>query len=473
MRVDDGKSACVLLDLYLVALRHILGNGIDHRHAAFVAVHVREGIAPYISDGRVVRCTIGNLLAAVRVFRIRTLFRHGIRGGQRIVSRFFAIRVHMYGHALRTHAVLVVVVRPDLGDGQGILSDLGIQRVGHVKALDFSRVALHRILSDSVRDLRAVLVDRQIRKTECPGSVLTLGDVGILNLLTVGQQVDVDLLRPGTAAVVLVHPCLGTGDLSGLRRIGIDHVITDDLRLVILYRILGYGVHDLGTVLITVHLVEGVRPHAVLVRTHHARRIPLAVGKQPDRDMLRTFSVAVIVVHPGLGSGNPDLFRFMGVGNGKVFDRRLVTVHRILGDGIDDLLLVLIKQWHAAEGVRPGILSGFRHGLAPDFLSVGKQVDGNGFRTLSVLIMRILPDLGHRQRGPYGLRLVGDHKRIRAGLYRRSKILFRRILLNDLVEDRIALLMHAKSREASAPAVPFAKCQSQSCVRKIVLRFGV
>ena len=84
----------------------------------------------------------------------------------------------------------------------------------------------------------------------------------------------------------------------------------------------------------------------------------------------------------------------MGVGDGKAVYGSGITGHRILGDGVYDLLSVFVFG-QVGEAPRPAVGRGDGAGFAGDLLAVGQQPDGDFIRAHAVLVVRVVPDLLH------------------------------------------------------------------------------
>ena len=170
--------------------------------------------------------------------------------------------------------------------------------------------------------------------------------------------------------------------------------------LVTLHRILGDGVLDLLAVLAEpVKVVEGVAPAALFgddaaAGTH-------AVRQDIDDDPLRTDSVRVVSVVPGLDARDDHLIRLqdlrnMHVGYIKSVDGGLVLRNLVLDNGVGNLGSIRRVPVAASEAVSPAsalVRTVLRHDLAVDPLAVGKKVDGDLFRTDAVQVVLVIPGL--------------------------------------------------------------------------------
>ena len=246
-------------------------------------------------------------------------------------------------------------------------------RVGHVKAVHHGLVAAHRILGDGVDDLLA-LRTILVQIGEGPAPAVRLGNDLAAYAHAVRLQMDGDVLRTDAVRVVTVVPGLRTGNhdllrLHMLRRMGIGNVESVYNSLVIRNRVLRNGVGDgiaLGVLLR--EGAEAVSPASVRIGAPCVHRLAAhkgAVRSQNNGDLLRTDSVRVVSVVPGLHARNLNHFgrrnlRRMRVGHGKSAphvsgDLRLVILDGDLLDRIGDGAAALRKHRKIGKRVGPGI----------------------------------------------------------------------------------------------------------------------
>ena len=218
--------------------------------------------------------------------------------------------------------------------------------------------------------------------------------------------------------------------------------------------LLGYGIAGLFTVPVLRHVFKTELPFAVLIRRNlEGINIPRSILIRHKREdyILRTQSVGIIAVFPGLCAGDSNGFRCMCVGYCKAVcqisgDLRLVTFYPIFFDGINDLFAshrfrLIIKR--ESPGVRRStvLAAACGNGDAHHFLAVCQQGNRYRLRTNAVLVVCILPDLGATDGDPFGFRIdhfVGDNKAFRcvSGNCRRLIIVYR--LLINRVPDFLA-----------------------------------
>ena len=226
---------------------------------------------------------------------------HGLAG-------VLAVCQQAEGDLVGTDAVLVVVVVPDLLDGNGGLLDFVL--VGDGQAVDGGGVALGNLgLLHGVDDGLAVLVDLEALEGVGPvgSGQLCGGDHS-----AVGQQVDGDGAGTDAVLVVLVIPLLGDGDVLAVDLVGVGQsdlgVLEGDGGGVIL--VLGQlldGVHmDLALGLddqVIGLAVPGVAPAVLGIQDNGLTDGALALH-QLDGDLGGTDAVLVALVVPDLGDGD-------------------------------------------------------------------------------------------------------------------------------------------------------------------------
>ena len=181
----------------------------------------------------------------------------------------------------------------------------------------------------------------------------------------------------------------------------------------------------------------------------------LPVGQQADGDGIRALAVLVVRVVPDLFNGYGGLFGRVGVGDGKAVggvagDPGRVTLHVHFLHRIDDggALFVRIQIGEAALPA-VGRVEGER---CVGVLPVGQQADGDGLRTLAVLIVRVVPDLFNGYGGLFGRVGVGDGKAV-GGVAGDRGLVTRHAHLLHRIGDGDARVVHGQIGEAARPAV--------------------
>ena len=379
-----------------------------HRSGHMRVRHVVAGDVRGIAFHRVLGDGVDDLNAAVSVLvdlvlrQFAEVPRPAIVLGHGRAGDLFAVGKQMDGDTLRTLPVLVVVIRPGLAAADG--HQLRCMGVLHVIAGDGRIVTFNSVLGDGVDDLHAAFTGRLVNLVlrqivEAPVPVGRGRSCGLaFHFLAVGQQPDRDAVGPDAVLVVRVGPGLCAAHRHRIRRMGVLHVIAGDGRIVTFNSVLGDGVDDLHAAF-TGRLVDLVLRQIVEapVPVGRGRRCGFAlhfhaVGQQPDRDALRPDAVLVVRVGPGLRTAHVHRIRRMRVCHDVAVDARDVFVNGVLGDGVCDLLAVLVL---IQVGERPRPLVLFGHGLAFERLVVGKQIKCNAIGPNAVLVVVIVPDLGH------------------------------------------------------------------------------
>ena len=243
------------------------------------------------------------------------------------------------------------------------------------------------------------------------------------------MQAEDDALRPQALCVIVVIPDLGDGNVDGLRivRVGNDKAFfrtSAHLHFISGHFLFGYGIVDLLAVLILRHVCKTELPFAVLIRRNRdgIHRIVLICQKR-KLDILRTQSVCILTVFPGLCAGDRDEFRIVRVRYGEAVirisgDLRFVSFYRHFFDGVKDFFTALcLRQLVKREcpGIRRSAASCVDCGNvdAPHFFAIRQQSNRYFLRTKAILIICVLPDLGALDGDLFRIRIdhfVGDLK---------------------------------------------------------------
>ena len=390
--VGDGKA----VDLGGVASHLILGDGVHDLLAVRILGQLGEGVRPdAISTG-----SNGNLLALNRL----------------------AVSQQLHGDEVRTQAILILAVHPLLGhSGRGFL---GIAGVGHGHGRNGVRIvpghvhighviAGHTDLFDGVVDQTAALVLVEVGEAELPVALHVGSRIGAVNLRAISQQVHGDADRTLAILVIRIVPHLGAVDADLLDVVLVGDVEAIDGRGVASHRALFDGVLDQSTVVaILGQAGEAVRPLALVIGCNGSHLVcqSHAVSLQLHGDAAGALAILVVVVVPGLGAGDNSGLGSMGVGHGKASssvaaDDARVALNLNFLDGVRDrgTLIVLVQ---AFEGGSPFVASIQHNGLAR-LLATSQQVDGHAAGALAILVVVILPLLGHGHRGLLGNVSVG------------------------------------------------------------------
>ena len=361
---------------------------------------------------------VGDLLAGAVLGQASEAPGPLIRGGHILGIHLSAVSQQVDGDALRTLAVLVVIITPGLraADHNG----LRLVGINHVIAINTGFVVLHFILSNGINDFRTLILELG-QALELPGPVLAHGGHSLaVNLDTVSQQVDGNALGALAVLVVIIIPGLAAGNINGRGRMAVGDGVA--LRSAAGHFIgiafhtngLGHGVSDGLAGVVNVQLRPGMLPAVIFAQDNS-----IATGSAVSIQLHRNggFGIAqtilVVVIIPLLGDFHAGLFDLMSVGHNEASDRGGVVIHLILGDGVDDLVAagILIQ---ISEGILP-LVARTVHGGGLQVFAVGIQVDRNGGRTLAILVAVIIPVFGDFHAGLFGLMGVGHFKAMDAG----------------------------------------------------------
>ena len=215
-----------------------------------------------------------------------------------------------------------------------------------------------------------------------------------------------------TAAVIVVSPCLGNCDAGLSRRIAVGDIVAGDLCCVICNCILGYRVYNFFSSLIFRQVFEAVGPVSIFVCGYGLAVFLLAVCKKSYSDALRTFSILIICIFPGLGSGDGSCFWSVGVSQSgyssvlAVVGEFVTFWESFLCPGVLDCFSVCFFR-KVRYSLFPIVLDAQGNGLS-GFFTVCKKTYGNALRTFSILIFSVVPDLGYCCTGLSWSVAVGD-----------------------------------------------------------------
>ena len=200
-----------------------------------------------------------------------------------------------------TDAVPVVLVVPGLGAGYrrglGVGVCDGVSRGGRTR--DLRAVTCNGVLCHRVGDVLATRLLVEVGESPSPAVGLGEGQ-GLSGVLAVG--VETDSHRPCRGA----HPLLvhGNGGLLGCVPVG--HVVAVEAGLVAIGDGLVHGIVNLVAIggIVLGQVVEVVAPTVRL--GHPVGGDVVAVGPEVDPDLGGTDAVGVVLVVPGLGTGDAD-----------------------------------------------------------------------------------------------------------------------------------------------------------------------
>ena len=217
-------------------------------------------------------------------------------------SSCFSICKKTYNDALWTDSILVLIISPQLLDScTGLSWGVTVDDVIIVVIIGCS-VIYHRSLAYSVSDFLTVCVFRQICKAISPVSFLVSCYGLAIHFRSVCKKLHGNALWTFAVLIVCIIPGLGSTDFSCFWLVGVDEVVSSNLCGIASNCILGYSVNDFVTIFIFRQISEAVAPDSPTIRAYGLALDLGSVCKKVDGYALRTDSVLVICVIPGLGS---------------------------------------------------------------------------------------------------------------------------------------------------------------------------
>ena len=326
------------------------------------------------------------------------------------LSGFFTVCKKTYGNALRTFSILIFSVVPDLGYCCTGLS--WSVAVGDVAAIVGCSVISYFLLSYGVGDFLAVCIFRQIFEGVSPVSYFVCS-YGLASFLCAICKKDYsDAFRTLAILVVCIVPGLGSGNLGGLWLMSVNEIIAITLGCVAIDCILSYGVSDFLSVCIFRKVCEAVAPVSVCISTYTLALKLSSVCKKVYGNALWTFSILIICIFPGLGSGDGSKLWSMSVGqSGYRFvlgsSCQAVAFWNInLGPGVGDILSICFFR-KTSYRLCPVVRSSKSNSFV-SWRSICKESYGNALWTNAILVVSIIPDLGYRRAGLTWGVAVGD-----------------------------------------------------------------
>ena len=306
-----------------------------------------------------------------------------------------AVCQQLDSNAFRTDAVLIVVIHPCF-----CYLDTGLFRcvaIGNIEIRIGRRVAVYSILGDGIGDFLTVCILGKICKAPFPAIFSGYGQCFIFQLCSVCIEADGNGIRTFSVLVVGVIPRLGTGNLCGFWSVAVGNhkaggSIAGNRSIITIYCHFLDSIGNFFSILIFVQAGKGTCP-VVAVAENKVFPCILAVCQQLDSNAFRTDAVLIVVIHPCFCYLDTGLFRCVAIGNIEIRIGRRVAVYSILGDGIGDFLTVCILG-KICKAPFPAIFSGYGQCFIFQLCSVCIEADGNGIRTLSVLVVSIVPRLG-------------------------------------------------------------------------------
>ena len=351
-----------------------------------------------------------------------------------------AVRLQRYADALRTYAVLVLRVLPNLHDRDldrlRLVCVLEDDRVGVLTGLSQLRlvrqlVAFDLVLFEAVLDLFAVFELRQAAFGVAPRLAF---QADRLNELSVRQHLYVDVIRAYAVLILFVEPLLLDRDLDRLRLVAVRQV-RDPARFVLALRQRVHAaflkdfapaVFDLFAFVVDRQSEDHRRP--VVIRCQRVflfELIAFRVGyfdlfafarlrAQLHLDLFRSEARAIVVVFPHLQHGQAHPLRIVGVRDlcfafrrdfigadripfGNLFHPGIIQFHTVfvrrqLGDLQRPLVFAFQLQFCLIRGGLFGLI--VRSNLETCvFDIVRQQLQRDCLRTHLLLVLAVVPDL--------------------------------------------------------------------------------
>ena len=322
----------------------------------------------------------------------------------------FSICKESYGNALWTSSILIVSVSPDLS-----YSCTGLSRgvaVCNIITIVSCCVFRYWILAYGVNDFLAICIFRKIGKAVSPVSELICFYNLACSLCSVRKKIYRNTARTFTVLVIGIVPVLSSADGGCFWFMSIGNIVIFYLSLIICDCFLFYGVLNLFSGFVFRKIGKAVNPVSGLICCYHPCGCNFAICKKVDCDALRTFSILIVVIVPGLGSINSDLLRNVCVsqscyGSFPAIACKLIAFRNIhFCPGIFNCFSICFFR-KIRYRLYPIVLCIQSH-CCSGFFSVCKKGCCNALRTLSVLVVCIVPNLGYRCTGLSWGVTVGD-----------------------------------------------------------------
>ena len=393
---------------------------VDNILSSLLLIKFGPGVSP------LVLCVQGNFLAAV-----------------------FTIGFQLNLDFLRSVTAAVIVVSPCLGN-----CDAGLSwciAVGDIVAGDLCCVICNCILGYRVYNFFSSLIFRQVFEAVGPVSIFVCCYGLAVFLLAICKKSYSDALRTFAILIVCIVPGLGAFHLSCLGCVSVCDVKSVYTCFVAFHCFLGYGVGDFLTICIFRQVFEGVGPVSRFVCFYSLACCDLSVCKKVDNNALWTLAILIVCIVPGLGYGDGSFFWSVGVSQSgyssvlAVVGEFVTFWESFLCPGVLDCFSVCFFR-KVRYSLFPIVLDAQGNGLS-GFFTVCKKTYGNAFRTFSILIFSIVPDLGYCCTGLSWSVAVGDV----AAIVGCSVICY--FLLSYGVGDFLAVCIFRQISEAVGPVI--------------------
>ena len=292
-------------------------------------------------------------------------------------------------------SILVVTVIPSLASRYiDCLRCMGIRY--HISrcciSCYFTCITFNFFLFDRVLDLLSALVLIKVCEASAPVFCFCQRQL-FSGIFSIRIQMYGYIFRSLSVLVISIIPCLGHTDAYLARFITVRDVISIYCRCVVSYRILCNRICDLSSCFILRQVFEAPAP--VFFLCYFFIRYLCSICKQSDCDLVWSLSILVVTVIPSLASRYIDCLRCMGIRyhisrcciscNGCC-----VFVYRILCNRICNLSSCFILR-QVLEAPAPVFF--LCYFFIRYLCSICKQSDFDTLRSLSILVIRIIPNL--------------------------------------------------------------------------------
>ena len=305
-------------------------------------------------------------------------------------SVILSVRFQLHLHTFRSLSVLIVRIIPCLRNRYTRLSRRVAVR--DVVATDLRRIICDLILRYCIRDLLSRCILRQIRERILP-PVFFCNSLAFFHL-SIRKKVHRDRFRSLSVLIVCIIPRLCSTDTRRLRCMPVRYREVSCFscyysRVTRNLCFLFHRVSDVLTVLLQIKVCPRIGPLISCVQRYRFSMV-LSVRFQLHLHTLRSLSVLIIHIIPRLRDTDARLSRCVAVRDVVTLDLRRVICDLILRYRIRDLFPICILR-QIRERILPLICR--CNGLAFFHLSIRKKVHRDRIRSLSILIVCIIPRL--------------------------------------------------------------------------------
>ena len=324
---------------------------------------------------------------------------------------YLVVRQQVDLHGIRSVAILVAGILPDLGDCQfGFFAGMAVRYV--ILEVSFfilvfgnaGCIVRYRIFCNGVINILSALFLLQACKGVGPAVAFIQGS-SYAGIHAVCQQLDNHFLRPVAVLVLIIFPDLVHLHLGLFSVVVVCDLVLESAiisfvyrngRCVIIDRNFLNGVEDSRSVLVLRKISPGISPVVILVQFDVSNLS--AVFQQVNSDFRGLIAVLVVGIVPNLKHLHLGLGRCMAVCQrsdrticGSI-GQRISAGQVLLTPGVGDRLAVSILQ-QVINGGCPVVRRTQRNGA--NLGGIIHQVNRQAFRTDAVLVVRVRPFLGN------------------------------------------------------------------------------